>query len=188
MSSRLDEERGLGLIEIIITIALMSIVMSVAAGSAVHAMKIQRRQVAEIDAVSRARIAMESMTREVRAANPILVADPHTVTVQVTRLNTRKLTTYTLTGDRIDVATSIIDMATQTQTALPTRTLLRGITMNAGESLFTYTNATGSALPVPVADPRTIRSVTLTVRMAMREQTRTVRVSDTVLVRNSVAP
>ena len=188
---RMRRDDGFTVIELMVGILLMSIVMSIMASSTIHAMKVQRRQFAEVDTVSRTRIAMERMTREIRAANPLLAAsaDGSEITVQVTRGTTgfnRKMTTYRLVNNsRIDVLTTLYNTSTSASSVLPPRTLLTGLAPAVGEPVFTYMLADGT--PPPVGTDITLyRSVGITLRMALRESTETVVVRDTVSIRNAV--
>ena len=189
LRSRLRDEAGMSLVEILVGIVLMSVVMAIASSATVHAMKVQRRQVAEVDATGRARNAMERMGREVRAANPILAAsaDGTSLTVQVTRPvvgNNRKITTYTLVGNAIQVSGSLVNTTTNVTTPMTTTTLLTGVALNPGEPLFSYRLLDGST-PTPTSDLLLYRTVTINLRMGLPEGASAVLVSDTVTIRNA---
>lgn len=192
LRQRLNHDDGFTVIELMVAMMLMAIVMSVAASSTIHAMRVQRRQVAEVEAVSRGRIAMQRMTREIRAAHPLLAApaDGTAITVQVTRGATgfnRKITTYRLVNNnRIDVETTLINTTTSATSALPTKTLLTGLRPAAGEPVFSYTLVDGT--PGPSANIDRYHTVRIRLRMALRESTETIEVRDTVTLRNVVVP
>lgn len=180
------DDDGFTLVEFLVTIVLLSIVMSIAAGSAVHAMKVQRRQVAEVETLARTRIAMESITREARAANPLIVAEPYRLDVQVTRGNLRSVTRYELVGDELLMSRSVTDMGTSTTTTSPSRPLLRGLQMDPNEHVFTYTTVDGASVePVPGSDLLTIGRVGITLRLPLEESARPVLLQDIVTVRNA---
>lgn len=180
------DDDGFTLVEFLVTIVLLSIVMSIAAGSAVHAMKVQRRQVAEVETLARTRIAMERITREARAANPLIVAEPYRLDVQVTRGNLRSVTRYELVGDELLMSRSVTDMGTSTTTTSPSRPLLRGLQMDPNEHVFTYTTVDGASVePVPGSDLLTIGRVGITLRLPLEESARPVLLQDIVTVRNA---
>lgn len=192
LRNNLGSESGMSMVELLVGMVLMAIVMSIASASGIHAMRVQRRQVAEVDAVGRGRIAMERMTREIRAANPVLsaAADGSSITVQVTRPITgfnRKITTYTRVGTTIQVSGTLINTATGATTAMPTSTLLRGLSTTSPLPLFTYRVADGTVAPAGT-DVSLYRSVDVNIYMALRESTNTVRVTDSVAIRNALVP
>ena len=188
MGRRMDSEDGVSMIEMLVGVVIMAIAMSIASLSTVHALKVQRRQVAEVDTVNRTRIVMERMTRELRAANPLLAAsaDGTQISVQVTRpvagFN-RRITTYQLVGDSIQSSGTLINTTTSATQAVPPQTILTGIALAPGETLFSY-KATDGLPPVSgTTDLALYHSVTVTLRMALSEGG-TVLVSDTVTMRN----
>lgn len=188
---RLRREDGMTLVEVLVGVVIMAVALSIASGSAIHAMKVQRRQLAEVDAVNRGRIAIERMTREIRAANPLLAAstDGTSITVQVTRPTAgynRKITTYSLVGNAVQQSGTLVNTTTNATQAMPTTTLVTGVTLAAGEKLFSYRMADGTA-PTSTSDLRLYRTATITLRLALPQSgaTSTVRISDTVALRNA---
>ena len=188
MRHRLRAEDGASMIELLVGVVIMAVALSIASLSTVHALKVQRRQVAEVDIVSRSRIVMERMTREIRGANPLLAAsaDGTQITVQVTRPVTgfnRKITTYQLVGTTIQTSGTLVNTTTNATQAVPAQTLLTGVTLNAGETLFSYKAKDGTVPVGGTTDLATYHTVTITLRMALREGG-TVRITDTVTMRN----
>jgi prepilin-type N-terminal cleavage/methylation domain-containing protein len=188
---RWQQEDGVSLIEVLVGVVIMAVAMSIASTAAVHAMRVQRRQIGEVDAMNRARVTMERLTREVRAANPLLAAsaDGTSLSVQVTRpvagFN-RKITTYTLVGTTLQMSGQLINTTTSATQTLPTTTVLTGLQLNPGEKLFSYVLTDGNP-PTPTSDLRMYHSVTITLRLAMPQvsSTSTVRLTDTVTFRNA---
>jgi prepilin-type N-terminal cleavage/methylation domain-containing protein len=188
MFRRLDAEDGVTMIEMLVGVVIMAIAMSIASLSTVHALKVQRRQVAEVDTVNRTRIVMERMTREIRAANPLLAAsaDGSQISIQVTRPVAgwnRKITTYQLVGTSIQSSGTLINTTTNATQAVPVQTILTGVTLNPGETLFSYRAVDGSVPVGGTTDLATYHTVTITLRMALSEGG-TVLVSDMVTLRN----
>ena len=187
MPRRLDAEDGVTMIEMLVGVVIMAIAMSIASLSTVHALKVQRRQVAEVDTINRTRIVLERMTRELRAANPLLAAsaDGSQISVQVTRPVTgfnRRITTYQLVGNSLQSSGTLINTATSATQAVPAQTILTGIALEAGETLFSY-RATDGTVPISGSDLAKYHTVTINLRMTMSEGG-TVLLSDTVTMRN----
>ena len=184
---RLDGEDGVSMIEVLVGMLIMATAMSIASVSTVHALRVQRRQVAEVETISRTRIVMERMTRELRAANPLLAAtaDGTSITVQVTRPVTgfnRKITTYTLVGNTVQTSATLVNTTTNATQTVPAQTILTGLALAPGETLFSY-KATNGLTPAAGTDLALYHTVTVNLRMAMREGG-TVLVTDTVTMRN----
>jgi Tfp pilus assembly protein PilV len=188
MRRRISAEDGASMIELLVGVVIMAVALSIASLSTVHALRVQRRQVSEVDTISRTRIVLERMTRELRAANPLLSAsaDGTQISVQVTRPVTgfnRKITTYQLVGTSLQSSGTLINTTTNATQAVPARTILTGITLGAGERLFSYRAVDGTVPVGGTTDLALYHSVTITLRMAMREGG-TIRLSDTVTMRN----
>ena len=192
--SRLHEEHGITLVEMLVGMILMAIVMSMAAAGTVAAMKTQRRQISAVDVMNRSKVAMERLTREIRAANPVMVAAPNSLTVQVTRGTVRKLTKYELVGPAgcpapaycaitSTVTTETLTTPVTVSTA-PATNLLTGVQLNVGDVLFRYWDKDAVEITGAI-DPGDVRTVKINLRSPVQESPRAVELNTEVLVRNS---
>ena len=173
---RPGREDGLTLVELLVTMAVSAVVLAFVGATVVNALRAQDRQQAQLAALSEAKIAFERVGRELRVADPLRLAEPERLSLDTDAGGgpTRTLT-YQRVGDRL-LAT---DAATGQATALVGA-------LAAGEPLFRYhlfdgsTAAGGAAL-----DPRSVRSVTVRLRVQPEGATRPIDLENRVLLRNA---
>lgn len=170
-------EDGFTLVELLTAIAVSLVVMSVVTGIVVNAVQTQRRQVAQVDALNAAKVAFERITRDLRAADPLLIAEPDRARMEVERDGHRRSVTYRLTDGRVVVEDGADAEA---------RELVDGVVPDADRPPFTFhlfdgTEVRGEA----VADPRTVRSVTVALRVERPEAGPVVDLDNRVLIRNA---
>lgn len=170
-------EGGFTLVELLTAISVSLVVMGVVTGVVVNAVQTQRRQVAQVDALSAAKIAFERITRDVRAADPLRVAEPDRVRMDVERDGNARTVTYRLEDARVVVEDGA--------DANP-RDLVDGVVPDESRPLFTFhlfdgTEVRGEA----VADPRMVRSITVALRVERPEAGEVVDLDNRVLIRNA---
>ena len=170
------DEEGLTLVELLVTLAVSSVVVAFVSATVVNALRAQDRQQAQLAALSEAKIAFERLSRELRVADPLRVAEPERIRLDSDAGGGAARTlTYERVGDRL-LAT---DAATGQATALVGA-------LAAGEPLFRYhlfdgSTATGGA----ALDPRSVRSVTVRLRVQPEGATQPIDLENRVLLRNA---
>lgn len=172
-----DAEGGFTLVELLTAIAVSLVVIAVITGSVINALQTQRRQVAQVDALNAAKLAFERITRDVRAADPLLIAEPDRVRMEVERDGQRRVVTYWLADGRVLV---------EDGAGADPRRLVEGVAPAASRPLFTFhlfdgTEVVGTA----VADPRRVRSITVGLRVTRPEAGEVVDLTNRVLIRNA---
>ncbi|MDP8971547.1 MAG: prepilin-type N-terminal cleavage/methylation domain-containing protein [Actinomycetota bacterium] len=188
---RLPDERGFTLVELLVTMSLSLIVVAIATGSVIQALQTQRRQVRQVAIQAEANKALERMTRELRAANPLLgTPSAEQAMVQVTRGSVRTTTTYTLVPttpgrQRIDQTRTVEDLAASPVTSsTTTTTLLDGLALPAGAALFTYHGDDGAPLTTAPISPAAVRSVTVRLVLALPETSAVLDLGNEIMLRN----
>jgi len=81
--SRGGSDAGMTLIELLVTMILMGVIGSVVTAGVVSAMQDQRRATSRLDAVTSTQRALERVTKDLRAADPLVAADAQSVTTLV---------------------------------------------------------------------------------------------------------
>lgn len=172
-----EPEGGFTLVELLTAISVSLVVMGVVTGVVVNAVQTQRRQVAQVDALNAAKVAFERITRDVRAADPLRVAEPNRVRMDVERDGRVRTVTYRLVDGRV--------LAEDGANADP-RALVDGVVPDGSRPLFTFhlfdgTEVSGEA----VADPRMVHSITVALRVLRPEAGEVVDLENRVLIRNA---
>jgi prepilin-type N-terminal cleavage/methylation domain-containing protein len=80
---RRPDDAGMTLIELLVTMILMGVIGSVVTAGVVSSMQDQRRAKSRLDAVSSTQRALERVTKDLRAADPLVAADARSVTTLV---------------------------------------------------------------------------------------------------------
>jgi prepilin-type N-terminal cleavage/methylation domain-containing protein len=78
-----DDEAGLTLIELLVTMIIMGVISAVVTAGIVTSLTDQRRERTRLDAVSGSQQVLERVTKDLRAADPLVAADASSVTVLV---------------------------------------------------------------------------------------------------------
>lgn len=172
---RLAGEGGVGLVELLTVMAVLSVVTAFITGAVVNAMGAQRRQTAQVAALNDTKLAFERVTRHIRAADPLRVAALDLVRLDVREAPaTVRTLTYKRDGDRLVV----IDDATGATRAL--------VDKLAPEPLFVFHLVDGSTVSGAEAiDPRLVHSVTVQLRVNPGAGARVVDLASRVLLRNA---
>jgi prepilin-type N-terminal cleavage/methylation domain-containing protein len=78
-----DDEAGLTLIELLVTMIIMGVIGAVVTAGIVTSLTDQRRERTRLDAVSGSQKVLERVTKDLRAANPLVAGDATSVTMLV---------------------------------------------------------------------------------------------------------
>ena len=196
MDSRfLHREDGFTVIELLVTMVLLGVVMAIATASVITALQSQRRQVDQTYRLNDAKVAFERVTRDLRAANPLLAADDDEVRLQITVDDLRRTVTYTAEpspagGQLLRLTEQREDLSTTPATNLGVidRVVLDRIMLPAGTPLFTFTNAAAEALPCTPSTPinaSDVWSATIRLRLEPREHSSPIELDSTSHLRNA---
>ncbi len=178
MRLRRRGEEGATLAELLTVMAVSSVVMAFIAGTIVNALGAQRRQTAQVAALNDAKLAFERVTRDIRAADPLLVAALDRIRLAVRdgggALRTR---TYERRGTQLVVT----DASTG-----QTRPLVGDLAPD--QPVFLFHLGDGSTMTADGGvDPRAVRSVTVHLRLEPKATGRVVDLENRVLLRNAEA-
>jgi prepilin-type N-terminal cleavage/methylation domain-containing protein len=173
---RLGADDGFTLVELLTVMAVSSVVVAFVAGTVVHALRTQDRQLDQVAALNDTKLAFERVTRDLRGADPLRVAALDRIRLDVLGAGgVRRTLTYQRSGD----ALAVTDAATG-----QTRTLVAGLA--PGPPLFRFhlddgTTVTGEQ---PL-DPRRVRSVTVHLQVDPEGPATGVDLETRVVVRNA---
>lgn len=172
---RLAGEDGVTLVELLVAMAISSVVLAFVGGTVVSALRTQSRQTAQIAALNDAKLAFERVTRDIRAADPLQVAALDRISVDLPLVDaTIRAVTYERVGDDL----------VATEAATGPRTLVSDLV--AGQPLFLFHFADGStATGASAIDPRSVLSITVRLQVEPKGAGRVVDLTNRVLLRNA---
>lgn len=175
MTRRCRGDEGVTLTELLTVMAVSSVVMAFITGTVVNALGAQSRQTARVAALNDAKLAFERATRDIRAADPLRVAALDRIRLDVRDQNG---TARTLTYERDGNSLAAADHATGQRRALVGD-------LATGRPLFVFHLADGSTATGGVLDPRSVRSITLQLRVEPAGTGRVVDLENRVFMRNA---
>lgn len=195
LRARLAQEQGVSLVELLVVIVLMSVIGGAATTSLVRSMKVSAATQTRFDALADLQKSVDRMTRELRAAAPlvvggapVVVAEPNRVVVNVFRNNFSEIRRFTYlycpAQQRIHVRTEGPSPAPSGAPAAmdcstTTAPILIEDVNNTG-AVFQYFTAAGVATTVPSQ----VRTIRVNVRRALPDQA-PITVETRVRVRNA---
>ena len=170
-----DRDAGLTMIELVVTMLLMSIVGTILTSAMVNSMKVTRVQEDATRTLIDAKVAMERITREIRGANALTACRPRTMSFTTTVGNVRTATTFTVqassaTSSEIAEDTVTTDLATGT-TKTAHRKVLGGLAIGVSDAVFSYNDAAGNPLTAESLSPESYNAgaaKTIGVKVLMR--------------------
>lgn len=171
-----SEDDGISLVELLVAVGLATVIGGLLVTTVVQSFAAERRTVSRVEALNEAKSAMERMSRDVRAAAPIVIAEAGRVQADVERDVGALRMTYQVVADG---ATSRIDVTTDDGTSATTRVLVDGL--DPATQVFEYLD--GSGVATTLVDD--IRSVRLRLRVLPSATDASVELDDEVTVRNA---
>lgn len=174
------DQRGITVVELLVVLTILGIISAIVAVSTIRGLQADSQARERITAFEDMQIALERMSREVRAANPVVSAADDEIVVQVFRDDDWHCFRYALDGS---------DLVTQQQSTDGCQTfsdderVLVGGLDDVGPAVFAYRDRDGYSLTEPI-DTGDIGTVRITfVRSLLGE--RDVEVSTVVTLRNA---
>jgi prepilin-type N-terminal cleavage/methylation domain-containing protein len=192
------QDQGLTLIELLVTMIIMSVISGVVTVGIVTSLQDQRRERTRLDALSSGQRVVERVSKDVRAANPLVAADSSSVTMLVyhgTACQQRRYYVNTSAQLVEEIASYPASASCATRSgALGTavsRVLLPKVANASSDPVFSYRriDPAQDAL-VPVATPVTttlvplVDSVTVSLKAGLKENQAPVSVGTSVDLRN----
>jgi prepilin-type N-terminal cleavage/methylation domain-containing protein len=152
------DDGGFTLVELLVVIVLIGIVGAVTTTGLVQSMRASQRAQDRTAAFNELEIAMERLTRELRAADPIISISPTDVIVRVERGGTCQLHRYTHTGTEVRYGTA--SGCTATTTSATTRIVEDVQNTTPTGAVFRYlTQAQAAQASLPEAHQSTVTDV-----------------------------
>lgn len=173
-------EDGFTLVELLVVMVLVTLVGGVVLTSMVRGMQANSLAQDRIDAYNELQLAAERVTRELRAANPVIVADADHAQMRVVRDGSCREFTFEVEDDVLMAREELSSDECITVNAAPNRPFLQALDAEAETAVFTYRDQDG----VETNDPKEVATITLTLTRELPDQP-SVAVSTLVSVRNS---
>ncbi len=198
LRSRVRDEAGITIVELLVVIVLMSIIGSIATATLVRGMQESARTQSRFEALGELQKSVDRMTRELRAGAPLQVGGPgvveagdNRVVVYVYRNNFTELRRFTYqycpSTRRLHVraegpspapsgnSAPPIDCATTSDPVLVDR-------INNTGKMFTYFTAANP--PAPTTTPSQVKTIRVSVRRMLSDQVTPIEVTTIVRLRN----
>lgn len=187
---------GFTLAELLVALLLFGMIGAMLATITVEALATERRQSSTATSLSTLTIQLERIAAQIREANPLLVAGPEALTLQIPQGAAGSLTLSYSVGTGLDGHPALLLNQTQTSaagttTTLPQAVVVPDVVVPSNGAIFTYTGAAGVAL-TPISgsdpasyDPSAVVTVGMTLQEVVPDSSSVLSVSDTVEVRNA---
>lgn len=170
-----DTDSGLTLVELLVTMTIMSVIGAVVSAAVISSMQDQRREKSRLEAISATQLVTQRIGKDVRAADPLIAADARTLTVLVYHRTSCQQRRYYIDGSsrlvqeiaKYPASSTCANRAGALGTA-SSRVLLANVTNSAIQPVFTYrridpaqdnlvtVTAPVSATLVPLVDTLTV--------------------------------
>ena len=161
---RAAQDEGFTLVELLVSIVLLGVVGAVVTAGIVTAMKTTRQDELRGDGSAKLRIAVERVSQDVRAADPLRIALPQGLVVDEDRIGKCVRSSYQVASGLLQTQRTTYDsMATCAATpvtALPTSGWTTLLTQVDAVSTFIYYNDNSSSGTAVVPTPATIPALT----------------------------
>lgn len=193
IKQRLDDDRGFGLVELLVVMVLLGIVGAILVASMVSGMRTTSYGQQRVESIANAQVGMERMARELRAADPLRVAEPDQAAADVRRAGVLHHYIYRAedTGGQIDIVEERwtfqdpavfdapdFDPYSETPDESTERTLVWDI---EASTVFEYRDHAGD----PPATVGAVRRIVIEVIREVQADRSPVRVKTSVKVRNA---
>jgi type II secretory pathway pseudopilin PulG len=173
-SHRARGEDGVSLVELLTAMTVSALVLAVVTGTIVDALRSERRQRAQVAALNDAKLAFERVTRDIRGADPLRVAAPDHITLDVRGPGgTVRTVSYVRDDDRL-----VSDDGSG-----PSRVLVGDLA--ADRPLFLFHFASGPPVGGEEVDPSAVRSISVQLRVEPAGGGRGVDLTNRVVLRNA---
>lgn len=198
LGTRMSDERGITLVELLVVMLLMGVIGSVATTGLVRGMQVSAATQTRFDALADLQKSVDRMTAELRAAEaeevggaPLVVAEPDRVVVNVfsNEFSEHRRYTYRYCATEQRIHALVEGPSPAPSGTPPTITcatttapvLIDGVTNPAGTPVFEYRTAAGAVTSVASQ----ARTVHVTVRRSLDGQPNPIEVKTMVRLRNA---
>jgi prepilin-type N-terminal cleavage/methylation domain-containing protein len=197
-SGRVKHDSGMTLIELLVTMMIMGVIGSVVTAGVVSAMQDQRRAQSRLDAISSTQRALERITKDLRAADPLTAADARSVIALVYHGTSCQQRRYYVNASN-QLVQEVAKYAASTTCANRTgavgaaksHVLVTTIANTSGQPVFAYQRIDPAqdalitvATPVTATVVSLVDSVTINVRAGLKHSQQPVVVQTAVDLRN----
>lgn len=179
--TRVVDDRGLTMVELLVALFLSALIGGAVVNSMSQATRAAQRSQNRITALAELQLAAHRMSRELRAANPITLAQANLVEVQVVRVSQTRTLRYALTTSG---STFNLQELNTVGGVTTTTVLARGLP--AGGMALEYFDGsfTQIAAPVSATEISLIRTIKVTLNRFIPQNTKPITFQTTVDVRN----
>lgn len=136
LTRRCQQQDGLTLVELLVVLLLVSVIGSIVAGGVIRGMRAEAHAQSRIEAFEQMQIAMERVSRDVRAASPLIEAEDDRIQLELTRDGTCFRFTYEVDDDALLVVEERLADDCETPTASSVRVLVPEL--EPGSTVFVY--------------------------------------------------
>lgn len=181
-----EREDGFTLVELLVAILVLSVVGAAAVSALGQGVRASARGQARAEALMDLQLVAQRMSREIRAANPILVAEAGRIEVQIVRAGETRRYRYELTAMPAPGTRNRLEEVRTVGTT--TDRFVLGEEFDAGGLTLAYGDGAGNALtalPLSQGDRARVKTVTITLTRFTPMNPAPMSVSTTVSVRNN---
>ena len=184
------DEGGFTLVEVLVAVVIAAIVGGITVGIVARSAEQERSTTSHVTTLNEGKTALERMTRDIRAADPVLRAEPDEVVVVVRDGSSIRWRRWYASGGQLAVEQEPLDSDdvpedwdTDLSESTTTQTLVRSLDDSEGDpEPFSYRDASGEMRDS--ADPEDVRAVRVELELESTEGRR-VTLDDDITVRNA---
>ena len=174
--NRLQSDSGLTLIELLVVLVVSTVLGGVVLGTVVNAFEQERTATTRVEALNSAKLALERMTSDIRAADPLLAMDDDRIEMTVERAGEDVDVTY---FSAVDAGQTVLRVTEETEASTATRLVVGGLG-DDGLAL-SYLDAAGD----PAEFVNEVRTVAVTIEAATVPGDAPEILSDEITLRNA---
>lgn len=181
-----EREEGFTLVELLVAMLVLSIVGAAAVSALGQGVRASARGQARGDALMDLQLVAQRMSREIRAANPILIAEASRIEVQIVRAGQTRQYRYELAAMPAPATRNRLHEVRVV--GANSDTFVLGEEFEAGGLALSYADGVGNALttlPLSPGDRARVKTVTITLTRFTPMNPAPMTVSTTVSVRNN---
>ena len=181
--TRLDDEAGVGMVELFIVMILTSVIGATLLNGMVSSFRHQRQQVDYVQTLNTMKLGFERVTMELRGADPLVAASAESVTVRIRRGPETSRTCQDVQFALTPAGTTS-NLTTQNPVGSTARTVADGfLPATAGTPTFRYLDENQAVVSAPIAVAN-VRYIEINLRANLEDAANPIVFQDRIFLRN----